>query len=159
MVSGFSIWSAPQFQESCQRNNDIQGWKRIGHHCIGKTKAQHQSLKVAELAGVDCVPPLAQWAPPFLKEQGCDVKENTIKQDDKSAVLSENDRQVSSGKQTHAIDVCCFCVMDQIKWGNVSIQHCNTDKMMSDCMSKGPQGIKFHMFCHQIMGFSSEEPK
>ena len=96
--------------------------------------------------GVDCVLPSVSWAPLFLKEQCYKVKENIIKQDNKSAVLLANNGKASSDKQTQAINIQPFHIADQIKRGNVMIQCCHTDKMTSDFMSKGLQGFKFRKF-------------
>ena len=67
--------------------------------------------------------------------------------------------KASSGKQTRAVNIQCFYIKDQIDRGNVSIDYCHTDKMTSDCMSEGLQGLKFRKFRHRIMGFNGEEPK
>ena len=117
-----------------------------------KQKLNTESSTVAELAGVD------NWVPLFLKEQGCDVKENIVKQDNESAIPLAKNGKTSSGKRTRAIGICHFCIMDQIKRGNVSIEHCPTDEMTSDHMSKGLQGVKFRKFRHRIVGFSGKEP-
>ena len=61
--------------------------------------------------------------------------------------------------RTRAVNIRHFHIKDQIERGNVSIEHCHTDNMRSDCMSEGLQGIKFGKFGHRIMGFSGEEPK
>ena len=98
------------------------------------------------------------YSPLFLKEQGHEVKENAVKQDNKSATLLAKNGKTSSGKRTRAINIRCFCITDQIKRGNASVEYCPTDEMTSDCMSKRSQGIKFRKFRHRIMGFSGEEP-
>ena len=123
-----------------------------------KQKLNTESSTVAELVGADQAPPLALWVPLFLKEQGDDVKENVVKQDNKSAILLAKNGKTSSGKRMRAINIRHFCIMDQIKRGNMSIECCLTDEMTSDCMSEGPQGVKFRKFQHRIMGFSGEEP-
>ena len=111
-----------------------------------KQKLNTESFTVAEPVGIDCVLPLMPWASLFLKEQGYEVKENIVKQDNKSAILLANDGKASLDKQTQAINVQCFHITDQIKKGNMAIQHCHTDEMTSDFMSKGPQGVKFRKF-------------
>ena len=128
-----------------------------GHRSVvnlsAKQKFNTESSTVAELVGVDHALPLALWVPLFLKEQGYEVKENTVKQDNKSAILLAKNGKTSSGKRTWAINVRCFCIADQIKQGNVSIEHCPTDEMTSDYLSKGLQGLKFTKFRNEIMGF------
>ena len=123
-----------------------------------KQKLNTESSTVAELVGVDQVLPLVLWAPPFLKKQGHEVKENIVKQDNESTISLAKNGKTSSRKQTQAINVCHFCIMDQIKRGNLSVECCPTDEMTSDCMSEGLQGVKFQKFRHQIVRFSGEEP-
>ena len=65
-----------------------------------KQKLNTESSTVAELVGVDHALPLALWAPLFLKEQGYKVKENTVKQDNKSTILLAKNGKTSSGKRT-----------------------------------------------------------
>ena len=65
-----------------------------------KQKLNTESFMAAKPVGVDCVPPLALWVPLFLKEQGHNVKEKVIKQDNESAILLANGGKASSGEQT-----------------------------------------------------------
>ena len=123
-----------------------------------KQKLNAESSTVAELVGVDHALPLALWAPLFLKEQGCEVRENIVKQDNKSATLLAKNGKTSLGKWMQAINIRYCHIADQSKRGNVSIEYCPTDNVTSDCMSEGLQGVKFRKFWHRIMGFSGEEP-
>ena len=136
----------------------FEGGKRSAIGISVKQKLNAESSTVVEPVGVDCTPPLALWVPLFLKEQGYEVKENAVKQDNKSAILLAKNGKTSSGKRTRAINIRYFHITDQIKRGNVSVEHCPTDEMTSDFMSKGLQGIKFRKFRHRIMGFNGEEP-
>ena len=63
-----------------------------------KQKLNTESSTVAELVGVDQALPLVLWVLLFLKEQGHDVKENIVKQDNKSAMLPAKNGETSSGK-------------------------------------------------------------
>ena len=72
---------------------------RLGINVSAKQKLNTKSSTVAELVGVDQVPPLALWVPLFLKEQGYDAKENVMKQDNKSAISLAKNGKTSSGKQ------------------------------------------------------------
>ena len=48
--------------------------------------------------------------------------------------------------------------MDQIKRGNVTTQHCHTDKMTSDFMSKGPQGVMPETFDIELWDSVAKNP-
>ena len=86
-----------------------------------KQKLNTDSSTTAELVGVHDVLPLVLWVPLFLKEQGYEVRENIVKQDNKSTILLAKNGKTSSGKQTRAINVRYFYITDQIKRGNMSI--------------------------------------
>ena len=71
-------------------------------------------------------------------------------------MLSENNGKASSGKRTGALNVRCFTIANQVKRGAVQIEHCPTDKMLGDCMTKGLQGVEFSAFGRRIMGMDPE---
>ena len=41
---------------------------------------------------------------------------------------------------------------NQVGRGNCAIEHCPTDDMVGDHMTKGLQGVKFATFCKKIVG-------
>ena len=51
-----------------------------------------------ELVAVDQVMSLITWVPLFLKEQGYDIRQNVIYQDNQSTILLEENGKSSSGK-------------------------------------------------------------
>lgn len=83
------------------------------------------------------------WTKSFLEAQGCTIKKNILCQDNKSAPLLEENRKKSSGKQTRALNALHFVMTDQVEKGNVVIEHCPTDDVTGDCMTKPLQGGKF----------------
>ena len=91
--------------------------------------------------------PMASWTPLFMEAQGHRIKENKVWQDNKSTMLLENNGKTSSGKRTRALNTRHFVTTDQVGRGNCAIEHCPTDDMVGDCMTKGLQGVKFATFC------------
>ena len=85
--------------------------------------------------------------------QGHDVDENNVHQDNKSVTSLEVNGKRSSGKRTRAVNVGFFMITDQAEKGNMKIEHCSTDLMVGDCMTKGLQGLKFGKFRKVIVGF------
>ena len=98
MDSAFGVH--PDFKSHVGRTVTFEGGKGLAIDVSAKQKLNAESSTVAELVGVDCIPPLVLWVPLFLKEQGHEVKDNIIKQDNKSAILLVNDGKTSSGKWT-----------------------------------------------------------
>ena len=119
-----------------------------------KQKLNTESSMTEELVGVDQVLPLILWVPLFMEAQGYRVEKNTIYQDNKSCILMAENGKRSSGKQTRALNIRYFYIMDQIERGNIEIKYCLTDEMTGDYMSKGLQGFKFKKFRDRIMGFN-----
>ena len=78
MVNQFGIWSASDFKSHVGGTMSFEGGKGSPMNISAKQKLNTESSTTVELVGVDCAPPLALWVPPFLMEQGCEVKENVI---------------------------------------------------------------------------------
>ena len=92
------------------------------------------------------------WTKLFVEVQGCTIDKNIPYQDNKSAILLEENGWKSSGKWTRTLNVQYFFLMDQVEKGNLSIEYMNTDNMWADYMSKPLQGYKFHKHEKNIMG-------
>ena len=75
-------------------------------------------------------------------------------QDNKSAILLENNGKRSAGKRSRALNVRYFFLTDQVEKGNLSIEYCPTDLMWADFMTKPLQGEKFRKFRDEILGIS-----
>ena len=76
----------------------FKGGKGSVINTLAKQKLNTKSSTLAESVEIDCALPLVLWVPMFLKEQGCDVKENVIKQDNKSTIPLAKNEKASSGK-------------------------------------------------------------
>ena len=122
-----------------------------------KQKLNTDSSTTSELVGVHQYLPMVLWTPLFLKEQGYEVTENTVLQDNKSTILLEENGKSSSSKRTRALNIRYFMITDQIKRGNVNVKYCPTDNMIGDYMTKPLQGIKFDKFKREIMGSENEK--
>ena len=88
----------------------------------------------------------------ILELQGYHVEKNIIYQDNKSAILLEENGKKTSGKHTQALNIRYFFMADQIQKKNAMIEYCLTDSMIGDYMTKPLQGTKFRTFRKEIMG-------
>ena len=79
------------------------------------------------------------------------MKQNILFQDNKSAMLLENNGKRSSSKRTRHLNIRYFFLTDQIEKGNVEVKFCPTDEMTADYMTKPLQGEKFFKFRNEIM--------
>ena len=117
-----------------------------------KQKLNTRSSTEAELVGVDDMATMILWTKLFLEEQGYRIRKNILYQDNKSAILLEENGKRSSGKRTRALNIRYFFITDQVEKGNVSIEYCPTDEMFGDFMTKPTQGQKFKYFRDELMG-------
>jgi hypothetical protein len=84
------------------------------------------------------------------------VESNVLYQDNKSAILLENNGKRSSSQRTRAINIRYFFVTDQIEKGNLTVEYCPTDEMVGDYMTKPLHGGKFTYFKPLVMGSKEE---
>lgn len=117
-----------------------------------KQKLNTRSSTEAELVGVDDFITKTLWTKLFLEEQGYEINKNVLCQDNKSAILLETNGKKSSGKRTRALNIRYFFVTDQIEKGNLTVEHCPTEDMVADYMTKPLQGKQFDKFRSLIMG-------
>jgi hypothetical protein len=65
-----------------------------------RQKMDTKSSTEAELVGVDDGMGLITWTRNFMKEQGFDVKDNVVYQDNQSVILLEWNGRASSGRRS-----------------------------------------------------------
>ena len=117
-----------------------------------KQKLNTRSSTEAELVGVDDAINMILWTRLFLDEQGYQVTENTVFQDNKSAILLEKNGKRSSSKRTRALNIRYFFVTDQVEKGTMKVEYCPTGTMVADFFTKPLQGEVFLKFKKLIMG-------
>ena len=117
-----------------------------------KQKLNSRSSTETEVIGVDDFMPAICWTRYFMEAQGCVVKDNVLKQDNKSSILLEKNGKKSSGKRTKHINIRYFFVADRASKGEVTIDWCPTGDMVGDYATKPLQGALFKRFRDLIMG-------
>ena len=110
-----------------------------------------RSSTEAELVAADKVVGPMLWTLQFLEAQGYGVKENILYQDNRSAMLLENNGQKSAGKRSQHLNIQFFFVNDQKEKKRLSIMYCPTDLMLGDYMTKPTHGTKFKKFRAELM--------
>jgi hypothetical protein len=120
----------------------------------GKQKLNTKSSTEAELVGASDTVPQMIWTNYFLESQGFIIEHATLYQDNKSAMLMEQNGKFSSGKQTKHVNIRYFFIKDRIASGEIEIEHCPTDEMVADYLTKPLQGSKFVMFRDMILGIT-----
>eukprot|EP00957_Ditylum_brightwellii_P079907 6077763-Ditylum_brightwellii.AAC.1 len=111
-----------------------------------KEKLNTKSSTETELVGVNDALPVILWN---------NVKKLVVFQDNKSAILLEENGKASSGKRTRHINIRYFLVQDWIEKRELKVEYCQTDGMVGDYFSKPIQGRKFRIFRKQILNHRS----
>ena len=96
--------------------------------------------------------PQILWTRNFLLTQGVEVAHNILHQDNKSAMILEENGNSSSSRRTRHINVRFFFIKDRISNNEVELQYCPTEQMVGDYFTKPLQGKKFFFFRKLIMG-------
>ena len=117
-----------------------------------KQKLTAKSSTEGELVGVDDMMPIILWASQFLLEQGYEIVENLLLQDNKSLILLERNGKASSGKRPRHINIRYFFIADWANMKDISIAWYSTKDMVADFMTQSLQGSHFKRLRDIIMG-------
>ena len=101
---------------------------------------------------------LILWTRYFLEAQGYGVDDAIIYQDNKSAMLLEQNGRASSTRRTRHLNIRYFFVSDRIKKNEVQVQYCPTNNMLADYFTKPLQGATFRKFRDVIMNSQFVRP-
>jgi Reverse transcriptase (RNA-dependent DNA polymerase)/Zinc knuckle len=127
-----------------------------------RQKLNTKSSTEAELVGVSDVISQVLWTKLFLEGQEYIIQDNIMYQDNKSAILLENNGKASSSKRTRHIHIRYFFVTDKIHNKDMTVEYCPTDDMIGDYFTKPLQGRLFYKFRGKIMNCepdSDDPPK
>ena len=90
------------------------------------------------------------WTKLFLQKQGCNptimFEQNT------SATLLGKNGKSSSGKRTRHLSIRHFCITDLPEKQEFEVEHCPTEDMQADFLSKPLQGETFEKMLKWLMG-------
>ena len=123
---------------------------------LTKQKLNTRSSTETKIVGVDGYMLGVLWTRLFLEARDYGVKENIVFQDNKTAMLLENNGKASSGERTKHINMRNFFITDQIYKGQVKVVWCPTGDMTADFYTKPLQGAMFRNFREKIMGVVSQ---
>ena len=111
-----------------------------------KQKLNTRSSTEAELVAVDDAMSQILWSWSFLQHQGIDDIEIILYQDNKSAMILQENGRMSTGKRSRHLNVHYFFVTDVIKKGFLKVMYCPTGDMIADFFTKPIQGGDFKKF-------------
>jgi hypothetical protein len=118
-----------------------------------KQKLNTKSSTEAELVGASDYLTNTIWTKMFMEAQGHDITTNIFEQDNVSAIRLEKNGKASAGKQSRHIDIRYFFMKDRVKIDGITVQHCPTEEMLADFLTKPLQGSLFRKFRDVLMGY------
>jgi hypothetical protein len=108
-----------------------------------KQRINTKSACESELVGVYDWVSTMLWSLYFMQEQGHDVSNVRLFQDNKSTILLENNGKMSSSKRTKHIKSKYFFITDKVEQGDVIVEYKPTDDMWCDVNTKPKEGMGF----------------
>ena len=128
------------------------GWGTL-HNKSSKQKLNTKSSTESELVGLSKYLPYNLWWVNFLSEQGYSIVNNVIYQDNESTIrMARNGRNSCTGNSRH-INIRYFFVKDRVDKKEIRIEHCRTENMLADYLTKPLQGSLFHQYRNILMGY------
>ena len=119
-------------------------------------KLNTQSSTEAELVAVDDCMSQILWTRYFLDAQGYNINDCIVYQDNKSAILLEQNGQASSSKQTQHINIRYYFVTDHANCGEIKLTYCPTTEMVGDYFTKPLKGGLFNKFRDRILNIQAD---
>ena len=119
-------------------------------------KLNTRSSTKAELVAVDDCMSQVLWTCYFLDAQGYNINDCVSYQDNKSAMLLEQNGRASSSKRTRHINIRYYFVTDRINCGEIKLQYCPTTKMLGDYFTKPLQGTLFNKFRDRVLNIQTD---
>ena len=112
----------------------------VSHAKGNKQKLTIKSSTEAELVGNSDYLPYNLWLIHFLHEQGYEIKDNVLYQDNKITIrIFKNERNSCTGNSRHIH----FFVKDHIDKEEIRVEYCPTSIMLADFFTKPLQGTLF----------------
>jgi hypothetical protein len=117
-----------------------------------KQRLNAKSSTEAEVIGVSDFLSNMIWARMFLEQQGYEIEENLLYQDNQSAIKIESNGSKSCSRRSRHIDMRYFFIKDRLESEHIKVVYCPTEQMIADFFTKPLQGKLFHYLKSIIMG-------
>ena len=121
-----------------------------------RQKLNTRSSTEAELVAVDDCMSQVLWTRYFLDAQGYSINNCMVYQDNKSAILLEQNGCASSSKRTRHINIRYYFVTDRANCREIKLKYCPTTEMLGDYFTKPLQGGVFNKFQDRILNIQTD---
>ncbi|KAA8498721.1 Copia protein [Porphyridium purpureum] len=116
-----------------------------------KQRLVTRSSTEAELVGASEALGQVLWTANFLKSQGYKVKESVILQDNLSTIAMLQ-RGRSNSARTRHVNIRYYFVHDYLRRGELRIEHCPSQDLVADILTKPIQGDRFVRLRDKLLG-------
>ena len=124
----------------------------VGAYVQSIKKLNTKSSTESEIFGVGDVLLQLICTQYLLKQQGYEIHENFIYQDNQSAIKLENNGRRSSSKRTRHTSIRYYFITDSTTNQEASVEFFPTLDMIVDYLTKALQGYQFRCFRNIILG-------
>ena len=118
-----------------------------------KQKLNTNSSTESEVVNVSDYLPSPIWTENFWSHQENDLKENTLYQDNTSAMKLECNGWDSCGQKSRHINIRYFWIKYSLKDEKNKFEYCPTEQMLADFFTKSLQGNLFKKCRQVVMGW------
>jgi hypothetical protein len=116
-----------------------------------KQKTVARSTAESELIATSDAVASEQWLRQFLTHQGYELKPSILREDNQAAIQLAKHGRATSEKTRH-IKIRYFFVKQFLDSGELVIEHCPTDRMVADILTKPLQGDQFLRIRDLLLG-------
>ena len=125
-------------------------------HCrTNKQNLNSKSSTETELIGNSDYLPYSIWIIYFFENQGYQIGEKLLHQDNQSTMRMLKNGKKSCGKQSRHINLRMFWTTDKLRELEISVVHCRTELMLGDFFTKPLQGNLFRRMRDVILGLGT----
>ena len=117
-----------------------------------KQKLNTKSSTEAELIGASDYLPNTIWVMAFMAAQGYPILDSRFAQDNESAIRLERNGRASAGQKSRHINIRHFWITDRLRTDDIHLEHCPTEAMLADFLTKPLQGNLFRKFRAVLLG-------
>ena len=111
----------------------------------------------SEVVDVSKYLPYKIWMINFLKQQGYEINQNVLMQENKGAMKIEQNGKKPCTENSQNIDIIYFFVKDRVDKSEIKTDYCTTEIMLANLFTKPVQGNLFRFFRDIIMGYKTIE--
>ena len=111
-----------------------------------------KSSTEAKLVSASDYLPNTIWTMNFMQAQGYPITPSRFSQDNQSAMRLERNGRMSAGQKSWHINIRYFWITDCLRDKSICLEHCPTDCMLGDFLTKPLQGSLFRKFRAVLLG-------